>query len=93
MKKEEILSSPKIELINSEGPILVTYKANDNRFYIFDQWKSFVAVFDQDLMEDFVLGKESIMDSKGKLWSYNEQPEGMTPSPQELMDFIHKQLV
>jgi len=89
MKKETIFNSPKIELLNSEGPILVAYKAPDNRFYIFDQWKSFVAVFEKDLMEDFVLGNESILDSKGTLWSYHNISDNMKPSQQELLDFIN----
>jgi hypothetical protein len=90
MKKEIILNSPKIELLNSEGPILVAYKAPDNKFYIFDQWKSFVAVFDVDLMTDFINGNESILDSKGRNWSYNDVPDSMKPNVEKLREFTYE---
>ena len=90
MKRQEILNSPHIELINSEGPILVAHKTVDRQFYIFDQWKSFVAVFDEDIMTDFVNGKESILDSKGRNWIYTELSEGMKPNTEKLNKFLYE---
>lgn len=89
MKKEEILNSPRLDIRNNQQVILSIYKASDEKFYVFDKWNSFVAVFGQDLMSDFFLGNESIMDSHAKLWFYNEISEDDKIPKEKLENFIN----
>lgn len=88
MTKNEILTSPSLELLNSEGPLLIAYKASDGRFYIFDQFKSFIAVFDNETIKEFITGKVSIIDSKKKEWNYKSQSSSLKPSKAILNKFI-----
>jgi hypothetical protein len=83
----------KIELLNSEGPVLVAYKfytdtANEV-FVIYDEWHyDPVARFHKAELLEFVNGKRTISDSHERIWNYTEQHEGMKPSDEKLKAFI-----
>ena len=96
-KNQDILKSPKnkkikvpnIELLNSEGPIMVLKIEND-KFCIYDEWKQLIAVLMKPSLMAFINGKQTLTDSRGRVWKYTEQADAMKPSETELIDFINQ---
>ena len=80
-------SYPKIELLNSEGPILIL-KRTPNAFLIYDEWKILVGKFNVESLDNFLDGKSTITDSNNRVWNYKEQSEGMKQFPEKLEEFI-----
>ncbi len=80
-------SYPKIELLNSEGPILIL-KRTPNAFLIYDEWKILVGKFSVESLDKFLTGKSTITDSNNRVWNYKEQSEGMKQFPEKLEEFI-----
>jgi hypothetical protein len=76
-----------IEILNSEGPILAAYKT-ENRFSIVDEDQIQVNVFSEERMLDFIDGKFSIIDSRGRDWNYVRTDAGMKTEREELVSFI-----
>jgi len=81
----------KLELLNSEGPILTVVKINeDNTVYkLIDQYKKESIISKQDLL-DFIDGKISITDSKNKTWHYPSESDGMKQSLHKINEFLNK---
>ena len=84
---------PKLELLNSEGPILVAYKfhADDTNemFVIYDEWhREPVARFHKAELLEFISGERTISDSHERVWNYTTQHSGMKPSEEKLKAFI-----
>ena len=82
MKK---MNNKKLELLNSEGPILMAEKVEDG-YVIWDQWrKGPLMTLSKAELLDFMNGKVEIADSSGKRWNYlNEHPD--MKSSQETID-------
>jgi hypothetical protein len=78
---------PKIELLNSEGPILIL-KRTSNAFLMYDEWKFLVGKFTVESLDKFLAGKSTITDSNNRVWNYKEQSEGMKQNPEKLEEFI-----
>lgn len=78
---------PKIELLNSEGPIL-TLKRTANAFLMYDEWKFLVGKFSVESLDKFLAGKSTITDSNNRVWNYKEQSEGMKQNHEKLEEFI-----
>lgn len=80
----------KIELLNSEGSILVAIKRGKKNEYIrvYDGWKNLLGMFTYEQMREFVHGDLTITDSNNKVWKYSEQPGDMKPNLKELDEFI-----
>ena len=76
-----------IELVNSEGPILIAYK-KEGRFVIVDEDRESIDVLSEDEMFDWVEGKYLIKDSRERAWTYPRISEGMKVERDELIDFI-----
>lgn len=81
MKKKE-----RMELLNSEGPILVAEKKNS--YVIKDQFGSTIALFDEKEMQDFIHGELRLIDSEGRDFKYSEYPGSMKPDLKQLDEFI-----
>jgi hypothetical protein len=81
----------KLELLNSEGPILTVVKINeDNTVYkLIDQYKKITVISREDLV-DFIDGKIRITDSKNKIWHYPSESDGMKPSIHKINEFLNK---
>lgn len=79
--------SKKIELLNSEGPILTAIKKN-SMYEIVDQWEKTVAVLDEKTIRDFTRGDFEIIDSEGRSWIYSKWPGTMKPDLKKLDEFI-----
>lgn len=90
MINDNIKKLPKLELLNSEGPILVAYKEHNDLYYIFDTKKILVAIFNFDSIMDFLHGKLTILDSSGKSWDYVMESSGMKRSNVEIQQFFNK---
>ena len=86
---DNMLNLPKIEILNSEGPILVAYKMSDGLFKIFDQYKEFVTIFNKKTFEKFIMGDTIVIDSKKQTWSYKNSPDSMKESLFNLINFIN----
>ena len=80
MKKE------RRELLNSEGPILVTEKIVTYR--IVDQFKEVIAHLSESEMQDFIHGDMRLIDSEGRDFKYSEYPGSMKPNLKKLDEFI-----
>ena len=81
-------SLPKIELLNSEGPILVAQKTGENEYEIIDRNKNICAVLTKKEIQIFVHKDLVIGDTLGDYWKYSEQPGSMKPNLKELDEFI-----
>jgi len=76
----------KIELLNSEGPILVAEKKST--YIIKDQFKQKIAELNEKEMQDFVHGDMRLIDSEGRDFKYAEYPGSMKPDLKKLDEFI-----
>jgi hypothetical protein len=74
------------ELLNSEGPILVTEKIVTYR--IVDQFKEVIAHLSESEMQDFIHGDMRLIDSEGRDFKYSEYPGSMKPNLKKLDEFI-----
>lgn len=81
----------KLELLNSEGPILTVVKIDGEKdsFKLIDQYKKESTISKEDLI-DFIDGKISITDSKNKTWHYPSESDGMKPSIHKINEFLNK---
>lgn len=75
-----------MELLNSEGPILVTEKIVTYR--IVDQFKEVIAHLSESEMQDFIHGGMRLIDSEGRDFKYSEYPGSMKPNLKKLDEFI-----
>lgn len=78
---------PSIELLNSEGPILVAY-ALTSSYVIIDEKGKLITELSQDEMVDYTRGKFAIHDSMGRTWDYGKQPGSMKPDLAKLDKFM-----
>jgi hypothetical protein len=76
----------RMELLNSEGPILVTEKIVTYR--IVDQFKEVIAHLSESEMQDFIHGDTRLIDSEGRDFKYSEYPGSMKPNLKKLDEFI-----
>ena len=74
---------PKLEIVNSEGPILVAVKVNDH-YVITDEDQEQVSILNDLEMISFAEGKSSIQDSRGRSWDARR----MTVEKDDLLSFI-----
>ncbi len=85
--KSKNTNYPKIELLNSEGPILMLKRTPD-AFLMYDEWKFLIGKFSVESLDKFLTGKSTITDSNNRVWNYKEQSEGMKQTPGKLEEFI-----
>ena len=85
-KKEKRENS--IELLNSEGPVLLAKKKN-NLFHIIDEHKNMVAILSEREIQSFVHGDITIpKNNSNRHWKYSEYPGDMKPDLKKLDEFI-----
>ena len=75
-----------MELLNSEGPILVAEKIVT--YMIVDQFKETIAKLSESEMQDFIHGDMRLIDSEGRDFKYSEYPGSMKPNLKKLDEFI-----
>ena len=66
---------PKLELINSEGPILVAHRAGTDSFILTDEWKNPINALNAEQFENFIVGEFSVIDSANRAWNYANHNE------------------
>jgi hypothetical protein len=88
MKKQESKYKSKLDLINSEGAIIVAKKTYKNSYDIFDQWGCFLDSWSQENIEDFLYKRLSITDTRNRTWIYPELSEGMQARPELIEQFL-----
>jgi hypothetical protein len=76
----------RMELLNSEGPILVAEKIVT--YMIVDQFKETIAKLSESEMQDFIHGDMRLIDSEGRDFKYSEYPGSMKPNLKKLDEFI-----
>ena len=79
----------KVELLNSEGPILTVYRieGDEENFRLVDQYKSSYTV-PKEAVYAFLKGDALFADSAGKVWNYLEESSGMKSSKDVLSEFF-----
>ena len=77
----------KIDLINSEGPILVLVKVGD-MFSIQDGKKKEIIRLTREALELFFDGKILIVDSKGVEWNFKTVDNNMKVSYDKIKNFL-----
>lgn len=82
------MNDNEIELLNSEGMILLLVKKDSDKFIIYDFDEEGVAIFNKKELINFLDGNSDVEDCKGRKWNYREQPEDMKPDKKKLDDFI-----
>lgn len=75
-----------MELLNSEGPILVAEKKIT--YVIRDRSEVVIAQLDEKEMQEFIHGDTCLMDSSGIDLKYAEYPGSMKPDLKQLDEFI-----
>ena len=81
------MNKEKIELLNSEGPILVLKKKILYELK-FQQLKETMVVDKKTLM-NFLSGKTSLETHNGKVWDYSSFSDGMKPNQTDLDNFLN----
>jgi len=77
-----------IELLNSEGPVMILEKNNDF-FVLKNTKKRIIACLSKKEILDFILGDVSIFDSGDEIvWNYKNYPDSMKKEISLVMDFI-----
>jgi hypothetical protein len=76
-----------IELLNSEGPILVAKKEESN-YVIYDTSGKDIAILIEKDMQDFIHGDMVLVDTKNNRYRYSEFPGSMKPDLKKLDEFI-----
>lgn len=79
----------KIELLNSEGPILIA-KRKMGCYLIYDRHKHNIAIQTHQQFKDFLSGKNTLFDSDGREWNFIDQSEGMRASQKEIEVFLQE---
>lgn len=81
----------KLELLNSEGPILTVVKIDGekNSFKLIDQYKKITVISRENLL-DFIDGKIKITDSKDREWHYPSESYGIRQSIHKINEFLNK---
>jgi hypothetical protein len=76
-----------IELVNSEGPILIAYKKK-GQFTIVDEDGEQVDFMSDERMYEFIEGKYSIRDSRDRVWTYPTIHDDMKVEREDLITFV-----
>jgi hypothetical protein len=77
----------KIDLVNSEGPILVLIKEND-LFLILDENKKELVKLTRTALNLFFNGQILIKDSMNREWNFTNVIDGMKVDTNELEKFL-----
>jgi len=77
----------KIDLVNSEGPLLVLVKEKE-LFLILDETKRELVKLTRTALELFLEGQILICDSKGVEWDFSKVPNGMKIDSNKLKVFL-----
>jgi hypothetical protein len=88
IEKQMKMNTKKLELLNSEGPILMAERT-ENGYVIWDQWrKGPLMTLTREELDKFMKGKIEIADSSGKRWNYLNEHEDMRPSHKTVQNFF-----
>jgi protein associated with RNAse G/E len=81
----------KLELLNSEGPILTIYKFKDNGVFIYSRqfYKKPKMLTSPEELIRFMSGEITFTDSDGKKWNYLEHSESMKPTQSKIDEFLN----
>jgi hypothetical protein len=77
----------KIELLNSEGPILNLYKKT--KFLLEFKQENEIIEIDEEHLKMFINGEIDIETKKGKIWNYKNFSDGMKPEKNSIIEFIN----
>lgn len=78
----------KIELLNSEGTILLAVKHSSDTFDIIDEYNILIRVLTAKEIQEFIHGESEIFNSKNKRFIYSSFPGSMKPDLKLLDAFI-----
>lgn len=89
-KFKKIYELPKIELLNSEGPIMTMYREDNTGYYIIvhEQRNELIAILNEQEVYDFVHGDLEITDIDNNKYKYGTYPGSMKPDLKRLDQFI-----
>jgi hypothetical protein len=76
-----------LELLNSEGPILVAVKVQ-NKFRIIDERGAEIAEWNKSEIEDFIFDRITVVTSENRILKYGSFPGSMKPDLSILASFI-----
>ncbi len=76
-----------IELLNSEGPILVAVKIS-NSFHIIDERGKLIIEWNQKQLEDFIFDRITVTTSENRILKYGSFPGSMKPDLRILAEFV-----
>ena len=79
---------PLIELLNSEGPILIAICIPIG-YLIIDEDRELVDAISRLELEKFIIGQKNIQDSRGRSWNFiKDTNAGMRPPAEKLKQFL-----
>jgi hypothetical protein len=81
------MQKEKIELLNSEGPILTLRKKVSYELHFHESGENVTLEYQK--LKDFLSGKITIITEGDKNWNYNEFSDGMKPDQTKLREFMN----
>lgn len=86
-RNNKLANIPSIEILNSEGPILIAYKTTYG-FLLLDEDRTDIGILTESDMFRFIEGTRSIRDSRDRVWNYPNTDTGMKVEKEKLLAFI-----
>lgn len=77
----------KMELLNSEGPLLWVLKHSDEEYVVYDKEDGIVDILTQNEIQSFVHGN-LVLNGEFGPYKYSEYPGDMKPDLKKLDEFI-----
>ncbi len=77
----------KLDILNSEGPILILEKTNNGFQLNFNMQKYKIDITKEEII-DFISGRLIIKSKNGENFNYLNYSEGMTISKEKILKFI-----
>jgi hypothetical protein len=77
----------KLEILNSEGPILILEKHKKHFLLHFNMEKYKMEITKEEII-DFITGKKIITSKGGEIYDYINEPDGMTRPTEIILEFL-----
>lgn len=77
----------KLDILNSEGPILILEKHKKHFLLHFNMEKYRLEITKEEII-DFITGKKIITSKGGEKYDYIKSPDGMTRSKEIILEFL-----
>lgn len=82
----------KINLLNSEGPLITVEKSDTGFLNVIDEFGKNVAIWNNIQFVEFITGYISVTDSIGRSWNFGKLSENWKCSSEHLYTFLRENI-